>query len=155
MIRRPLIIAYSLILPITWLTIGTLGTLIAPDTRLGIAGTVLMFMGVASFISWIFVKRHHRDYTNREYWKLITYCTIWAVTLELFSIFALIVMPQLESGQVDSKMLLFVIPFTVSIDFLFSWLAFRQTGRRVIARYLKKGKVGTNQSVDPTLTGAD
>ena len=129
-----------------------LGTVIAPGRRLGIVGTALMFMAVGALTSWIFVRRYRREYSDSEYWRLIIYCTIWAVSLEMFVLFTVIVMPQLEAGHVDTGPLIFAVPFSIAMDFLFAWLAFRQTGRRVIAWYLKERGIAPNQALEPTST---
>jgi len=53
-------------------------------------------------------------------------------------LFTVIVLPQLQDGHLDAKPLLFAVPFTIVMDTFFIWLAFRQTGKRVIAWYLRK-----------------
>jgi hypothetical protein len=58
--------------------------------------------------------------------------------LELFVLFAVVVLPQIEAGHVDMKPLVFAIPFTLILDALFVWLAFRQAGRRTIDAYLAR-----------------
>jgi hypothetical protein len=146
--RHPFIVGYSLILPATWISICLLLVVIAPGRRLGVVGTALMFMAVAAFTSWLFVRRYHRDYTDREYWKLIIYCAIWAVSLELFVLFTAIVLPLMEAGHLEAAPVAFAVLLTIAVDFLFSWLSFRQTGRRLIAWYLRKE--GPNQLPEPT-----
>ena len=136
--RPAFIFGYSAILPATWTSVGLVLTLLIPGQRLGVAGTALLFMGVASLISWLFVKRHGRHFTRSEYWRLVLYCYLWAVSLELFVLFTVVILPQMEAGDVDLKPLAFAIPFTLILDALFVWLAFRQTGKRIIDAYLAK-----------------
>jgi len=136
--RPAFIFGYSLILPAAWISICTVLYLIAPGQRLGTVGSSLMFMGVASLIGWLFAKRHHRQFTEKEYWRIILYCLLWALSLEYFVIFAVIVLPQLEAGQVDIKLLSIVIPITTVLDAALIWLAFRQAGRRTIDYYLSR-----------------
>ena len=137
-LRSPLILAYSTILPAAWITLSVAGYFIIPGHRLGIVGTVLMFMGVAAFISWLFARRHRRQFSTSEYRRIIGYCIGWALALEFFVLFTVIVLPQLQDGHLDAKPLLFAVPFTIVMDTFFIWLAFRQTGKRVIAWYLRK-----------------
>ncbi len=136
--RRPFILGYSLILPGLWIVVSVLGSIVAPGRRLGIVGTALLFIGASALTCWLFAKRHRRELSKSEYWRLILYCSGWAISLELFVFFAVVVLPQLESGHVQVGPLLFAVPFTVAIDFLFIWGAFWKTGRRVILWYLEK-----------------
>ena len=147
--RSPFILGYSAILPGAWVTLSVAGYCIIPGHRLGIVGTVLMFMGVAALISWLFARRYRRQFSTSEYWRIIAYCTCWALALEFFVLFTVIVLPQLQEGHLDSKPLFFAVPFTIVMDTLFCWLAFRQTGRRVIAWHLRRVKLSeskTNES---------
>ncbi len=71
--RSPFIIGYSAILPVAWVTLSGAAYFIVPGRRLGIVGTVLMFMGVAALISWLFARRYRRQFTTSEYWRIIVY----------------------------------------------------------------------------------
>ena len=135
---RPFIFGYSLILPALWIVVSVLGSIVAPGRRLGIVGTALLFMGAAALTCWLFAKRHRRDLSKAEYWRLIVFSASWAILLELFVLFAVVVLPQFEAGHVQMGPLLFAVPFTVALDFLFVWGAFRQTGRKVAVWYLEK-----------------
>jgi hypothetical protein len=136
--RPAFIFGYSTIFPAAWISICLLFALLIPGQRLGIVGTALLFMGAASLISWVFAKRHRRHFTKEEYWKIILYCYLWAVSLESFVLFTVVVLPQIEAGNVDMKPLAFAVPFMLSLDALFVWLAFRQAGRKTIDAYLAK-----------------
>ncbi len=129
---------YSTILPAAWISISVVMNLLLPGHRLGVVGTALLYMGVASLIGWLFAKRHRRQFTKTEYWRIIAYCFLWALVLELFAIFAMIVLPQMEAGHVEIKPLAIAIPITITLNALFSWLAFRQGGRRAVDAYLRK-----------------
>ena len=139
------IFGYSTILPTAWISISLVMNLLLPGHRLGVVGTGLLYMGVASLIGWLFAKRHRRQFTKTEYWRIIAYCFLWALALELFTIFAVIVLPQMEAGHVQIKPLAIVIPITTILNALFSWLAFRNGGRRVIEAYLRKTTPTTTQ----------
>ena len=145
--RPPFIFGYSLLLPVVWIIVGVLATTFVPGHRLGMVGTALMFMGVAALISLLFAKRHRRQFTNSEYLRIVCYSIGWALSIECFVILTVIVLPQIESGHVDAKPLLFAVPITVVLDAIWIWLAFRQTGRRVIAWHLRK--------LEPKETGVD
>ena len=145
-VRRPLIFGYSLILPAIWIVVSVLGSVVAPGRRLGIVGTALLFMGAAALTCWLFAKRHKRDLSKSEYWRLIVYSAAWAILLELVVLFGVIVLPQFEAGHVQMGPLLFAVAFTVAIDFLFIWGAFRQTGRRVVVWYLEKERPGQEKA---------
>ena len=123
-----------------------------PGHRLGIVGTALLFMAVAAIISRIFVQRHRRGYASTEYWKMIGYCTIWAVLLEMFVLYTVVVMPQLAAGHVEAGPLMFAVPFAIIMDFVLIWLSFRHSGRRVIASYLAKHGIDPNEASEPTPT---
>lgn len=147
--RRPWIICYSLILPATWIVVSVLVTLLAPGHRLGTVGSALLFIAVAALTSWLFVRRYQRDFTSREYWRLITYCSLWAIGLEFVTLLGVLIIPQMEAGHVEIGKVVFAFGVTIVIDFVFSWLAFRQTGRRVIAWYLRNREA--NGQVPPPL----
>ncbi len=125
-------------LPAAWISVCLLFALLVPGQRLGIVGTALLFMGVASLISWLFAKRHRRHFTQKEYWKIILYCYLWAISLESFILFTVVVLPQIEAGHVDMKPLAFAVPFMLILDAIFVWLAFHQGGRKTIDAYLAK-----------------
>ena len=135
--RRPIIFLYSLPFPAIWVCCSLLSVELLPGKRLGTVGTALMIMGAASLISWLFVRRHGRDFSASEYLWIILYCIGWALFFEcivLVSIFS-----QAEAApDFNARTLIFLVLFTVTLDSLFVWLAFRNFGRRVIKSYLAK-----------------
>jgi hypothetical protein len=60
--RPVFIFGYSTIFPATWISVCLVLALLIPGQRLGIVGTALLFMGVASLIGWLFAKRHGRHF---------------------------------------------------------------------------------------------
>lgn len=133
--RRPNIFLYSLLLPAVWVSISVLFTTLFPGKRLGIVGTALLLMAVASLIGWLFARREGRDFSKSEYLRIILYCIGWVLLLEFLGLFYLLSQSQTSP---DLHVLYFVVPFTVTLDSLFVWLAFRNFGRRVIRSYLAK-----------------
>jgi hypothetical protein len=143
--RRPIIFLYSLPFPALWICCSLLFTTLFPGKRLGIVGTALLFMGVASLISWQFARRQGRDFSAAEYRNIILYCIGWAVLLEFCTLLFLYLFPPPGvHSDLSARSLCFIVLFTAIIDSLFVWLAFRNFGRRVIKSYLAKhGEVET------------
>jgi hypothetical protein len=69
----------------------------------------------------------------------------------MFVLFTAVVLPLMEAGHLEAAPVAFAVLLTIAVDFVFSWLSFRQTGRRLIAWYLKKE--GPNQLPEPTTPG--
>ena len=74
---------HSLILPFVWMTIGVIFDSVVPGKRLGIVGTALLFQGVATLISWLFVRKYRRHFTKSERFLITGFCAFWAILLEL------------------------------------------------------------------------
>ncbi len=129
---------YSTILPVAWFAVCLAVYFLFPGKTLGIVGMTLLLMAVASLISWLFVRRHKRPFSKSEYWRLISYCTLWTLAFESLVLFFYIVPVENQDGSLDAQTLAFGLLVAVAVDFLLVWLAFRQTGRRVISWYLKQ-----------------
>jgi hypothetical protein len=83
----------------------------------------------ASATCWLFAKRHRRNLTKAEYWRLIIYCAVWAILLEMFVLFGVVVVPQFEAGHLQVGTLLFAVPSRwLSILFLFGEPIVRPAG---------------------------
>jgi hypothetical protein len=136
--RPARIFFYSTILPVAWISVCLAAYFLLPGIRLGIVGMTLLLMAVASLISWLFVRRHKRPFSKSEYWRLISYCTLWTLAFESLVLFFYIVPVENQDGSLDAQTLAFGLLVAVAVDFLLVWLAFRQTGRRVISWYLKQ-----------------
>lgn len=133
--RRPTIFLYSLLFPAAWICVSVLFTAIVPGKNLGTVGTALLIGGAASVISWVFVRREGRDFSTSEYRTIILYCVGWALLLESLALFFFL-RQSAPGHHLSIRALGFVALFTVTLDSLFVWLAFRNFGRRVIRSYL-------------------
>jgi predicted permease len=137
--RRPNIFLYSLPFPALWVCCSLLFATLFSGKRLGIVGTALLFLGAASLISWLFVRRQRRDFKTAENRNIILYCIGWAVFLEFCIVLFLYLFPPSEHhSDLSARTLCFIVLFTATLDSLFVWLAFRNFGRRVIKMYLAK-----------------
>lgn len=145
--RRPNIFLYSLPFPALWICCSLLFTTLFPGKRLGIVGTAFLFMGAASLICWLFARRQERDLNAAEYRNIILYCIGWAVFFEFcILLFLYLFPPPGTNPDLSARTFCFIVLFTVTLDSLFVWLAFRNFGRRVIKSYLAKyGEVETKQ----------
>ena len=130
---------YSLAFPAVWMACSLLLSMLVPGRSLGTLGSALIIVIGASFISWLFVRRHGRDFTTPEYWTIICLCIAWAFVLELCALYFLI--SQSAAPDTSARTLSVVIAITLSLNTLFVWLAFRNFGRRVIRAYLAKRDV--------------
>jgi len=137
--RRPNIFLHSLLFPALWICCSLLFTTLFPGKRLGIVGTVFLFMGAACLISWLFARRQRRDFNAAEYRNIILYCIGWALFFEFcILLFLYLFPPSGAHSDLGARTLCFIVLFTAILDSLFVWLAFRNFGRRVIKAYLAK-----------------
>jgi hypothetical protein len=127
---------YSTILPAVWIAVSLLGYVLLQGKRLGIVGTVLMLIGVAALISWLFVRRHRRPFSKSEYWRIIIYCAAWTYLLESLALISVAIQDGGVGHPLNPATWALIILISFAIEFLLVWLAFRQTGRKVISRYL-------------------
>jgi hypothetical protein len=127
---------YSAALPIVWLSFGGLLAAVLPGKRAGVGGLFFVVLIVVTFTSWLFVRKHRRHFSNREFWILVGYCSMWAALLEsggiLYAISAGLVQPS------QTRMLSFAVLSAFGVDAIFIFLGFRFTGRRFIDYYMAK-----------------
>lgn len=114
---KPLLFVYSLILPVIWVAFGTIGNLVAPGKRVGIVGTAVIFLGVVTLISWIFVRKHRRQFTGSERFRIIAYCAGWAILLE-----SCVLVYAASIGLVDPSKV-GVLVFAVSFSFVINTIS--------------------------------
>ena len=132
---KPKLFLYSLVLPVVWMTVGTILSEAAPNFRLGIAGTTFFFMLICVGISWIFLKRHGRMPANTESWRLIAYCSALAILMETWVLLAALTWPELFPDiQITKDIVIFAIGFAAVLDTVIIALGFKV----VAPRYLKK-----------------
>jgi len=141
--RRPILFLYSLIFPAVWICCSILFATLCPGKHLGTLGSALFIIGIASLISWLFARRQRRDFSSSEYLKIILYCIGWALFLEFLSLKFILSQPE-AAHDLNFRTLFFIASFTVTLDSLFVWLAFRNFGRRVIRWYLATHEVAND-----------
>jgi polyferredoxin len=56
----PSLLGYSIILPLIWMSLGLLMSVVRPGKRLGTSGLVLVVLTTATLVSWLFVRKRHR-----------------------------------------------------------------------------------------------
>ncbi len=127
---------YSTVLPIVWLSLGVLLDTIHRGARAGIGGLFFVVLIVVTFTSWLFVRKHRRHFSNREFWILIAFCSMWAAVLESAGL-----VYAASVGLIDisrTRALTFAVLFAFAVDTTFLFLGFKFTGRRFIDHYLDK-----------------
>jgi cbb3-type cytochrome oxidase subunit 1 len=139
--HRPRIFLYSLLFPAAWVCCSALFAALLTGKRLGIVGTSLMIVGIVSLISWLFGRRQGREFSPAEFRTIILYCIGWALLLEFSALFFFLVQPE-NAHDLSVGALCFAAVFTVVLDSLFVWLAFRNFSKRVIQWHLAKSKTG-------------
>ena len=136
---NPKIFLLSLILPAVWITIGIILLQIAPGARLGLAGTVVMYIFVAVAICWLVLRRHNRMPTNSESWRLVVYCSVFAVIMESWALIAAATWPDdFPNMQISSDSLTYLIGASIVLNSLFLTLAFRVAAPRFLKESIAK-----------------
>jgi hypothetical protein len=124
-----------MVVPLVWFGIGGVVRLIAPTFRLGITGTIALFLGMALLIGWLFIRKNGRLFTNAETWRLVIYCSALAIILETLVLFAAITFPEEFPGlNVTSDFAGPAILIAAVIDTLAFTLAFKLA----VPKYLGK-----------------
>lgn len=113
-----------------------IGSLVIPGKRLGIPGTALVFLGVVTMISWLFVRKFRRHFTLRERVKVFGFCLGWAMLFESFVLLYASSIGMIDLG--NAGVVAFTVGVTFLVDALFLWLAFTFSSRRFINWYLEK-----------------
>lgn len=132
----PLLVGYSITLPLIWMSLGLLMSVVLPGKRLGTGGLVLVVLAAVNLASWLFVRKHHRQFTGRELWILVGCCSLWAGLCELSGLVYAMETHIIHASQ--SGALKFALLFSLAVDSLYIWLGFRFSGRRFINWYMAK-----------------
>jgi len=141
----PLLLGYSIILPVIWMSLGLLMSVVLPGKRLGTGGLVFVVLTTVILVSWLFVRKRHRQFTGRELWILVGCCSLWAGLCESSAIVYAAeahIINASQSGAVRVAVL-----FSLAVDGLYIWLGFRFSGRRFINWYIAK------YPPEPSVTG--
>ena len=135
---KPRLLLYSLILPVLWFAVGTIGTQIAPDKRLGIGGTAAVIYVAILAISWLIARKHKRQPTDSEKWRLIGYSVFFAVLLESMGLLYALVFPAEVGVEMTRNVAMFAIGFAALVNFLFIFVGFKYISPRFINWYLDR-----------------
>jgi hypothetical protein len=135
--RGPSIFLYSLPFPAVWIFCSLICVVVpVKGFHLGTVGSVLMYMGIASLIGWLFARSERRDFTATEYRNIILYCIGWALLFESITLCGIVLGPARAPG-LSARAICIISIITITFDCLAIWAAFRGFGRRVIRRYLE------------------
>ena len=134
--KKPLLFAYSSLLPLVWFGFGFLISSIFPEQRAGAVGTALVIVAAVMLLSWLFVRNHHRNFSRSERWRLIGYCAIWALALESMGLTYAAYAGLVDPSHIGA--IAFSVVFAIVLDTLMIWGAFNYASRRFIDSYLQK-----------------
>ena len=135
---RPKLFFLSLIYPALKISVGSLLTYALPDVQPGTLGAVLILLAATYVISRLFYGRHRRQPSTGERWRLMGYCALWALVTETWGLWYLLSFPEEAGVPLGTEGLMFVIAFTVALNLLFCFLAFRFASPRYIDVMIKK-----------------
>lgn len=125
---------YSIALPLIWMSLGLLTSVVLPGKRFGIGGLFFVVLSAVTLASWLFVRKRHRQFAGRELWILVVCCSMWAGLCELSGL-----VYAAETHMIDpskSGAIKFAVLFSLTVDTLCIWLGFRFSGRRFINWYI-------------------
>jgi len=128
------ILGYSTVLPIVWLSLGGLLAAILPGTRTGVGGFCFVVLIVVLLTSWLFVRKHRRRFSTREFWMLVGWCSLWAALCESAGLLYAASVGLVDPSQ--TRMLTFAACFSFGLDAIIIVVGFGFTGRRFIDHYL-------------------
>ncbi len=137
--RTPKLFAYSLILPLVWMFLGVLISLVAPNFRLGMGLSIVMFGATAVGISWLFIKNNERMFTNSESWRMVFYCSAIAIFLETWVLLAAMFWPDLFPGvAISSESAVWALAIAAVVDTLAMVGGFRVAAPRYLKSYIAR-----------------
>ena len=143
---QPIPFLYAMLLPIVWLGIGLIVNAIAPGFRLGLSGSIVLFTVVCVGICWLFLQRNGRMPNNSESWRLVIYCSVFAIVLESWVMLAALTWPEIfPEVQLDAETVKIAIGVAIVLDTLIMTLAFRVAAPRWLNSTVDKM---ANQSSD-------
>ena len=128
----PKIFAYSLVLPIVWLSASYLITHVFSDVELGgILATVLIVYISLSTICWQFTRKFNRDFSRKEKIRLTIYFLVWSSLIRLISIYG-------ASEKISSDALLIAFGVVFAIDCLIIISTVFSASKRINGFFLRK-----------------
>lgn len=125
---------YSLLLPLSWVTVSSILTLILPRRMPGAFALLIVLYLTVTLIGWRFAKRYRRHPTGAERMWLIAFGLLWAVAMELGAMFALVSAPG--GPLAGPSKIPAVLGWSIAIDALMIALAFTFALRRSVRFFL-------------------
>lgn len=136
---KPKLFAYSLLLPAVWLGLGMILSIVAPNFRLGIGLSIVMFGAIAVFISWLFIRNNKRMFTNSESWRMVAYSSVIAIILETWVLFVAVVWPEIfPEVTISREAAVWALAVAAFVDTLAIIGGFRVAAPRYLASYIEK-----------------
>ena len=135
--KKPKMFLYSLILPTIWFSLGMAVNSIAPGKHLGMFGLLIVIHLTLLPICWHFAKKHGRQFTTTEKFKLIVYFCLWAYTAELLALFYLITSAAPENA-INPQQIIPIVAFTLVIDTVFFTLGVIFTASRMLKYFINR-----------------
>jgi hypothetical protein len=136
-LRKPNLFLYSLILPLVWISFGTLTAFLLPGVRLGMFGLVLVLHITFGIICWRFSKTFCRQFDRPESYRLIAYSSIWALLLEAASL-CYYLASQSQLDRAHFSLLVFSLSFTAVLDIVLIASAVLFVAKRFLNYFLSK-----------------
>ena len=134
--KAPKLFIYSIILPVIWLSFGSIFSYFFPDKNLGVMGLVLIIHLALLPICWHFSKNFNRHFLTNEKIRLVIYFTLWAVICESLGLLYIF---SLESqSSIPTPALLGVLGFTLVVDMFFMYLGVQFVGKRFLNYFMGK-----------------
>jgi hypothetical protein len=95
---------------------------------------VVLIMSAAYVVGWRFASRHRRPFSGSERWLLIGGCAVYMILFEALGLFG-----NYESiGSMSALGWVGLAAFTLGLDVLFLWIAFRYTVRKMMEKQIAK-----------------
>ena len=132
--KKPRLFLYSLLLPTVWLSLGWLFGIFFPGKRLGAGGLVLILYLTVGAISWHFGRTFNRQFQVAERFRLVVYCSVWAVCCEMLALVYAASVGLVKNVDVDA--LIAIIGMTAALDTAFVWAGFRFLAPRIITKFI-------------------
>ena len=135
---KPKLFLYSLLLPVSWISLGTVMEIVAPGVRLGVPGLVAILFTVTGLISLLFARKHRRRFSTRERWRLTIYCFAWAFLSESLALLYVVSFPEETGIAVNTDAVVFSEAVTAILDFVLVWAVMKYWSPRFIDWYIQR-----------------
>ena len=132
--KKPWLFAYSTLLPLIWVSLSFIVSVVAPQWQMGVLGTLIVLFGTMYAIGWMVFRRCERALFPEEEVRLFVYLLFWSLLLESIILFGMF---SQNPGSATGAWLDTVV-FTVVLQALYVGLAVRFLGRRVTEFFLER-----------------